>query len=387
MAGRRGQGEDAVYRDGDRWRGAISLGYGPDGRRLRKKVSGRTRAEVINKLRQLRQQMDRGLPPPNERLTVAEFLERWLATTLPGHVADSTLDDYADTVRLHLRPVLGRTVLSKLTVAEVDAVWVAKRGADYSANSIRIMRAVLRKALSQAEREGLVGRNVAALSTPPRVQAKEGRALTTVEARVLLDSVRGHRLESLVQVMLAYGLRRGEALGLRWVDVNWDARTLAVTQSVKRVSDRSTGGERKTRVVLGELKTRRSRRILYLTPQILDSLRRHRTAQAQEQLQVGAAWQDHGLIFPSEVGTPLDPDNFSHTFSRMCIRAGLGHWHPHELRHSGASLMLAQGTPLHVVSEVLGHASIAITKDVYGHLVEGDKRNAAESISRALFGV
>jgi len=92
------------------------------------------------------------------------------------------------------------------------------------------------------------------------------------------------------------------------------------------------------------------------------------------------------LIFPSEIGIPLDPDNFSHSFSRLTKRAGLGHWHPHELRHSGASLMLAQGTDLYVVSEVMGHPSIAITKDVYGHLVEGHKRGAAEVMSRALFG-
>jgi site-specific recombinase XerD len=100
----------------------------------------------------------------------------------------------------------------------------------------------------------------------------------------------------------------------------------------------------------------------------------------------GTLWRDHGLIFASEVGTPMDPDNFSHSFSRSCGRAALGHWHPHELPHSGASLMLAQGTPLHVVSEVLCHANIAITKDVYGHLLEGDKRAAAESMTRALFG-
>ena len=99
---------------------------------------------------------------------------------------------------------------------------------------------------------------------------------------------------------------------------------------------------------------------------------------------VGEAWEDHGLVFPSEVGTPLDPDNVSHLFSRICRSAGLGHWHLHELRHSGASLMLAQGTDLYVVSEVLGHSSIAITKDVYGHLVEGQKRAAAELMSRAL---
>jgi len=136
---------------------------------------------------------------------------------------------------------------------------------------------------------------------------------------------------------------------------------------------------------VGEVKTRRSRRRLYLTPQLVDVLRRHRARQVQEQLRLGAAWQDHGLVFVSRIGTPVDPDNLSHRFSRWCRDAGLGHWHRHELRHSGASLMLAQGTPLHVVSEVLGHASIAITKDVYGHLIEGDKRAASVAMSAALF--
>src|SRR3954447_22160665 len=135
---------------------------------------------------------------------------------------------------------------------------------------------------------------------------------------------------------------------------------------------------------MGELKTARSRRTLFLTPQLVELLRRHRARLAEERIAVGEAWQDHGLIFPSELGTPLDPDNVSHLFSRICRQAGLGHWHLHELRHSGASLTLAQGTDLYVVSEVLGHSSVAITKDVYGHLVEGQKRAAAQLMSTAL---
>ena len=184
--------------------------------------------------------------------------------------------------------------------------------------------------------------------------------------------------------MLAFGLRRGEALGLRWSSLDWDAATLKVTHGVKRVQNREPGREGQTRLVIGELKTARSRRTLFLTPQLVELLRRHRVRQAEERMAVGEAWEDHGLVFPSEVGTPLDPDNVSHLFSRICRSAGLGHWHLHELRHSGASLMLAQGTDLYVVSEVLGHSSIAITKDVYGHLVEGQKRAAAELMSRAL---
>jgi len=336
-------------------------------------------------LRDIRRELDAGLAVPDDRLTVAGFLERWLALSLPGRVSDKTRDSYADTARLHLVPAFKGTALRQLTVAQVDALWLYKREKGYSGNSIRIMRATLRRALAQAEREGLVARNVAALSGAPRVRAKEGRALTVEQAKTLLALIEGHRHEPLVSLMLAFGLRRGEALGLHWSALSWDDATLCVTHSVKRVQDRSDT-QRRTRIEVGELKTRRSRRVLCLTPQLVELLRRHKARLAADQLRAGASWHDHGLIFVTERGTPLDPDNFSHVFSRLCKAAELGHWHPHELRHSGASLMLAQGTPLHVVSEILGHASIAITKDVYGHLVEGQKRDAAGAISDTLFG-
>jgi integrase len=380
---RRGRGEDSIYRDGDRWRGAASIGYGSDGRRVRKKVSGATKAEVLRKLRDLQVDLDAGLPIPDDRLTLGVFLEMWVATSLPGQVSDRTLDSYADTVRLHLVPTIGRKVLRRLTVADVDQLLMWKREAGYSANTVRIIRAVLRRGLRQAEREGLVSRNVAALSAAPRVRGDEGRALTVDQARRLIAGASETRHEALLTVMLAYGLRRGEALGLHWSALDWDAARLKVTHGVKRVQDR-TASDRHTRLVIGELKTARSRRTLFLTPQLIDLLRQHRARLAEERIAIGEAWHDHGLIFPSQTGTPLDPDNISHVFSRISHRAGLGHWHLHELRHSGASLMLAQGTDLYVVSEVLGHSSVAITKDVYGHLVEGQKRAAATLMSAAL---
>jgi integrase len=184
--------------------------------------------------------------------------------------------------------------------------------------------------------------------------------------------------------MLAFGLRRGEALGLHWSALDWDAAMLKVTHAVKRVRDHTEPSELRTHLVIGELETARSRRTLFLTPELVDLLRRHRARLAEERIAIRPAWQEYDLIFPSAVGTPLDPDNVSPLFSRICRRAGLGHWHLHELRHSGASLMLAQGTDLCVVSEILGHSSVAITKDVYGHLVEGQKRVAAARMSEAL---
>jgi integrase len=386
MSTRRGYGEDSVYKDGDRWRGAISLGYNASGKRVRKKVSGRTRAEAVEKLRKLRQQVDGGTVP-DDRLTVKAFLIRWLTVNLPSTVSESTEDDYNDTVRLHLIPELGQKRLGRLSVAELDRLWRAKRAAGYSTNSVRIMRTVLRRALGQAEREGIIARNVAALSAPPRVRAKEGRTLTVEQARRLLDAAVGHRFELVIILALAYGMRRGEVLGLRWSALDWDTGTLQVTHSVQRIKNRDGPPGHRTQLVVGELKTRRSRRSLALAPETLARLRQHHTQQAGHKMAAGPAWRDHGLIFASETGAPLDPENFSRAFAKLCDRAGLGHWHPHELRHSGASLMLAQGTPLHVVSEILGHASITITKDVYGHLVEGDRRAVAASMSRALFGL
>lgn len=384
MARRRGNGDASIYKDGDRWRGSVEVGRSPDGLRQRKKVSGGSRAEVLAQIREIQQGVAAGAAPTNDRLTLASFLDRWLAVTLPGSIADSTLDNYADTVRLHIKPALGHHVLSRLTVTQVDAFLAAKREAGYSPNSIRLMRTILRRALNTAEREGLVTRNVAGLSTAPRLNRAPGRSLTGEQARALLNELSGHRLEALFVLMLAFGLRRGEALGLTWSELDWERATLKVTHGVKRVRLRSPDGDRKTVVIIGELKTSRARRTLYLSPALLATLARHRVRQEDERRQLGADWVETGLIFTSENGTVLDPDNLSHLFSRIALRAGLGHWHAHELRHSGASLMLAGGTPLHVVSEVLGHASISVTKDVYGHLVEGDKRSAAETISAIL---
>lgn len=384
---RRGWGEDSVYKDGDRWRGAISLGRTPAGRRRRVKVSGRTKAEVIAKLKEVHRALDAGAKSPTSRRTVGAYLDEWVEG-LPARVDLSTASDYADTVRLHLKPALGSKVLTKLSVSEVNALWASKRKAGYSGNSIRIMRTVLRSALHQAEREGLLMRNVAALSDPPRIEQPEGRSLTVAEAKCLLDAASGNRLEALYAITLTLGLRRGEVLGLSWPDIDLDAGRAHVRRQLRReripAEQREESG-RRTRLILRDLKTKRSRRTLHLTPALDGLLRAHRARQAKEKLAAGPGWAEWNLVFTTKKGTPIDPDNFAHYFHRLCSEAGLGHWTPHELRHSAASIMLAQGTPLWVVSEVLGHASVAITKDVYGHLIGDEKQEATEAITDALF--
>lgn len=163
---------------------------------------------------------------------------------------------------------------------------------------------------------------------------------------------------------------------------------MAVRRSVKlRKSRRQDSGVYLAggsgRLEISELKTRRSRRVLYLTPGLIEALEAHRARQHAERA-ASPIWVDHGLIFTSRVGTAIDPDDFAKDFRRLCKDAGLGEWHPHEARHSAASVMLAQGVPLEVVSEVLGHSSIYITKDVFGHLEEGAKRQTAARMAAAL---
>jgi integrase len=174
-----------------------------------------------------------------------------------------------------------------------------------------------------------------------------------------------------------------------WADLDWDRHTLHVRQAVRRRKSAKGGdgtylGGGLGRVEIANLKTRRSRRVLFLTDAIIAALDRHERRQRKEVREAGDLWVDHGLIFTSRVGTPVDPDNFAKAFVRLCKVAGLGHWHPLEARHSAASVMLGQGVPLEVVSDVLGHSSIYITKDAYGHLVEGAKRDAAERMAAVL---
>lgn len=172
---RRPAGEGSVYRTKDgRWRGVVDLGWDADGRR-RKYVSGSTQAQVLERLRRAQREAEVGVVS-DDRLTVGAFLGRWAEVNLPGAVTGTTLDDYRHTVRLHLSPTLGRKRLANLTVRDVDELWAAKRAAGYKPNSVRILWAVLRRALAHAEREGLVSRNVAALSQPPRVAQPEGPA-------------------------------------------------------------------------------------------------------------------------------------------------------------------------------------------------------------------
>ena len=378
MAGHKSNGEGSIYQraSDNRWMGAISLGHDANGRPNRKVISARTRNEVVHKMRKLQHDLDQGLPAPDTSITVAQLLMRWYEDVLRHQVAASAARNYKAVADQHIIPTLGKKKVASLTTADVDRLVSQKLDSGLSVSTVRRVRAVLAQAIDQGIRWDSVTRNVARLSRPLKTTRAEGRTLTPEQARLLLETLEGHRNEALYALMLSTGLRRGEALGLQWKDLDEKTGVLSVRRQLTRED-----GE----LVTTDTKTARSRRAVNLPAPMLATIRAHKARQAADRLALGEAWQVTGFIFTTSVGTPMDPRNLNREFKTICHRAGLGDWHPHELRHSAASLMLARGVKIQVVSEVLGHASIRMTADVYGHILAPDRQAAADAMSDTLW--
>lgn len=375
MTGRRGSGEGSIHKRPDgRWAAVVDLGW-VQGKRRRKYLYGKTRAEVRDKLNVALHAQSRGIPLVDERQRVGAYLDWWLRESLPGTVRDSTVKSYSDLVRSHIIPNLGHLTLAKLGPQHVQGLMVTLRQQGLSARTAQYAHAVLRRALGQAERWGMVQRNVATLVDAPLVRRPEVVALTPSEARALLEAAKGDRLYALYAVAVAIGLRRGEALGLHWSDIDLDAGTLRVRTALQRIN-----GE--LRFV--EPKTNRSARTIPLPRSSMEALRQHRHAQLGERLAAGERWHDQDLVFPSSVGTPMEPRNLTRHFHRLCERAGIGRRRFHDLRHTCASLLLAQNVHPRVVMETLGHSGIQITMDTYSHVLPSLQREAADRMDEAL---
>lgn len=389
-AGRASNGKGSVYFEAGRrtWRGEVTIGLDHQGKPLRRRERFATEAEaeafVTQELAACAERERRGIilaDTSAKAWTVSAWLDLWLTELLPGTVEPGTIDNYRRVTRLYIVPKLGRLQLARLQPADVTGMVRAMADDGLSTNTQRLARSVLRRALRRAEVEGLVLRNVAALADGVKLTHREGRTMTPLQARRLLAEASGDRLEAAYALALTCGLRRGELLGLRWADIDLDAGRLTVRGALKRIDGRLT---------VEDTKTRSSRRTVHLPGPVVKALRQHEALQAVERATAADEWSSDpafsGLVFTTPFGRAIDGRNFAHYLSLLTEAAGLGHWTPHELRHSAASILLAMGVPLKVVSETLGHSSIRITADVYGHLLEPAKAEAATAMDEALYG-
>ncbi len=396
---KRGNTEGTIYQEpSGRWRVEMTLGY-VSGRRVRKKLRFETQREAREALTKLRRELDQGIEPGDDRMTMRRFLEKWLTECVEGAMSTlrpNTRVSYASLTRNHLIPGLGHHLMAKLSPVHVQAFLTAKssekiKGADddarLSPRTVRYILILLRRSLRQAMRWGLVARNVATLVDPPRMQRREAQALTMEEATALLASVKANRLRALFTVAVALGLRRGEIVGLRWEHVDLKTGVLRVREQLQRVRHVRNAAkeivERKG-LVVSEPKSDKSRRTLRIPSHLVDELREHKARQTAERLAAGPAWSDTGYAFTTETGAPLDGRNLLRRWQTSLKASGLPAMPFHASRHTAASLLLAQGVPLHVVMEILGHSQIALTANTYAHVMENLHDDAAEKMDAFL---
>jgi integrase len=359
------------------YKGALTVGYKPNGTEDRRWVSGKTEAAVREKLEALKDARNNGSISSSERLTVGEYLERWVQFKESDGTRIKTHTGYRMIVRLHLTPILGKIKLEKLRALDVEHALKSIR-VKVSTKEARRCRTFLSMALNQAVRWQIIPRNVCQNVRPPSLPAseqKEIRFWTPEEAAKFLETTRTHRLHALFYLGLLTGMRPCELLGLRWQDVDFAGDSLEVRQDAVDVQGK---------MHIGACKTNASRRTISVSPDVLTVLRGHQIGQAKERYNAQEAYTDLDLVFASEVGTVTQYRNLRRVLELFIARAGVTGLGVHGLRHTHASVLIRRGVNAKVVSDRLGHTSVAFTLKTYAHLFDEQKREAAIGIEAFL---
>jgi len=369
--GKRGHGEGTFRQRPDgTWEVRVSL---PDGKR--KSYYGKTRGDVAAKLTAARRDLDAGIDLGTKRQTVTQFLDHWLNDVVKPSKAPKTFTGYRNVVTLYIAPEIGRHQLGTLTPQHVAAMLKVHRDGGRSPRTLHHIRAVLRNALNQAVRWGLIARNVAALVEPPRQDDLEVRPMTATEAKTVIAASESDRLGVLFRLALTLGLRQGEVLGLRWEDIDLEGGKLRVRHALQRIDGMLT---------LKAPKTEKSKRTLHLPPSLIAVLRAHRDRQTFERTAAASEWKETGLVFATRTGTPIDPRNVLRSWHRVLAAEGMERRSFHVARHTAASMLLAEGLSLKMIQEVLGHTLLSTTADIYSHLAPEAFQEAADAMERAL---
>jgi integrase len=358
------------------WEARLSYVDG-NGTLKRASVYGKTQREVRAKMKAVRDRVDNGAPAVDDKMALAAWMQRWRETTLAASDRkESTRSLYASLSRKHIEAgVIGPIPLAKLRPSDVEKLILALRSATLSDSTIRQIYTVLRLGLDGAVRDGLLARNPATSVQRPGVARKEATHLDPQQVTQLLVAAESSRYHTALLLIATTGLRRGEALALRWSDTDLDAGVLRVRETVQRIEGKLS---------TNEVKTDRSRRTIPLSPAVVALLRRHRVTQLEERMRAANQWAETGLVFTTELGSVVEPRNLLRVVEAAATRIGLEAVGAHTLRHSAATAWLEAGVHIKQVSDLLGHSSVAITGDVYGHSSDQSARDAVDGLSGAL---
>lgn len=372
-----------IRKRGNKWAVVVDVGVGEDGRRKQRWHSGYDRRKDAQAaLTEILSKIQKGDYVEPSKETLASFLREWLGSKT---LRPSTRDSYQTNIEIHILPALGTATLQSLTPLRLNAFYAdllesgrADGRGGLSPKTVLHCHQVLTTALGDAVKWNKLARNPCDRAQRPRPAGHpEMKTWPAATLRAFLEGVSEDRLCAAWHLAAATGMRRGEVLGGRWQDLDLDIGRFAVRQTLTTV---------RYRLIFGAPKTDKGRRLVALDERTVAELKRHRTAQLQERLAFGPGYYDADLIFAREDGSPVHPDLFSDSFEKHAKRLGLPRIRLHDLRHTHATLALQAGVNPKVLSERLGHATVAFTLDRYAHCIPAMEEEAAERVAAVVFG-
>ena len=347
------------------------------GTRKRVYVYGRTREEAHERLVDAQSKAAQGIPVPAQSWKLGPYLDYWLENVVKPTRRPSTYALYEINVRVHLKPGLGKHQLRRLSVPIVQAFLNGKLQAGQSVRNVHILRQILSAALTRAAREELVSRNVARLVELPIWEPAAIVPWSSKEALRFLDAASADPLYPAFVLLLLYGMRRGEVLGLRWQDVDFEAGQLRVRQQLQRIQ-----GD----LYIGPVKTRAGSRDLPLIGLASNALSSRKRDQDADRVRLGRSWADTGLVFTTRTGRPVEPRNLVRSYARICDQSGVRKIRVHAIRHTTASLLKDLRVPPRDAQVILGHAYFLTTQQIYTHVDQAAQLDAITKLNELLGG-
>jgi integrase len=384
---KRGNSEGSIYRMKDgRWRSAVTIGKDAAGKPRRKVFTAATRHEVQSELTNALRDQQPGIPIVSEKQTAARFLAHWLEQAVKARVRPKTLRTYSDLVKLHIVPAIGDVPLGKLSPQQVREFLNANLAAGLSPRTVKHLLVTLRGALAVAVKDGQIPHNVAALVDPPRVRKVEVQVFNPEQARAFLEAVQCSRFRAVYTAAVAVGIRQGKILGLRWSDIDLETGLLTVSSALQRIDKK---------LIRVEPKSPKSWRRLQLPATRVSALVCHKTDQELERKWAGTHWQESGYVFTTRRGTPVDPRDLLRDYYAVTRPGPKKPEDPqpklpfpairfHDLRHSAATLLLAQGVSARYITELLGHSQVSFTMQTYAHVLPEVRKQTAATMDEIL---
>ena len=369
--------EGSLYFDPKRNRYRVTARITDDeGSSKRLAFYGPTAAQALEKMRIARKRVKQGKPASDTRLTLGAWLEEWSLGPLEySNRKETTKDAY----RYMLRHVQSATIstkeLRRVLPNDLTKFFSGMKTSGLSSATIAKIFAGLKLAFNDAVIERKIAENPFDHVARQKVETVEAKSLTIEQTRKLVEAANENRLYVAVKLISETGLRRGEALGLRWEDIDFEKGKIHVRHTLARS---------KNGLYLTPPKTKASRRVLDIAPSLAELLRSHKIAQGEEAQNAANKFLNKEFVFSTRTGEPVDPRNLQRSVALACKKAGLDTVGPHTLRHSAATTMLESGVPIHIVSRILGHSTISITVDIYGHVSDEGAANAMQLLNKKL---